>query len=126
MGLLLLVYFYLYLNLEPIQYIGLIKKIKFLRFCFLVNTNPVDNVLLHSCLQVFEYFASFLSSEGELLMRPEDLMRAVVPVFPPSESNLVRDGYLIGERSPGELRCERSEFFMLFDVNNDGHISFKE
>ncbi|KAF8038500.1 hypothetical protein BT93_B1140 [Corymbia citriodora subsp. variegata] len=76
--------------------------------------------------KVFEYFASFRTPEGEILMKPADLMRAVVPVFPPSESNLVRDGYLIGERNPGELRCTPSEFFMLFDVNNDGLISFKE
>lgn len=59
-------------------------------------------------------------------MKPADLMRAVVPVFPPSESNLVRDGYLKGERRPGELRCDPSDFFMLFDVDNDGLISFKE
>lgn len=59
-------------------------------------------------------------------MTPADLMRAVVPVFPPSESHLVRDGYLIGERSPGHLCCSPSDFFMLFDVNNDGLISFKE
>lgn len=77
-------------------------------------------------MKVFEYFASSSTPEGELLMRPEDLMRAVVPVFPPSESHLVRDGYLRGERNPGDLRCSPSEFFMLFDVNNDGHISFKE
>ncbi|KAM7492933.1 hypothetical protein LguiB_027542 [Lonicera macranthoides] len=76
--------------------------------------------------KVFEYFASFKNTEGKNLMTPADLMRAVVPVFPPSESNLVRDGYLRGERSPGELRCSNSEFFMLFDVNNDGLISFKE
>ncbi|XP_014504527.1 calcium uptake protein, mitochondrial [Vigna radiata var. radiata] len=76
--------------------------------------------------KVFEYFASDRSRKGEVLMKPADLMRAVVPVFPPSESNLVRDGYLEGERSPGHLRCPPSEFFMLFDVNNDGLISFKE
>ncbi|XVE97380.1 hypothetical protein REPUB_Repub03eG0014700 [Reevesia pubescens] len=76
--------------------------------------------------KVFEYFASFRTPVGELLMRPADLMRAVVPVFPPSESHLVRDGYLTGERSPGELRCDPSEFFMLFDMNSDGLISFKE
>ncbi|CAL5431342.1 unnamed protein product [Camellia sinensis] len=76
--------------------------------------------------KVFEYFASFRTPEGKLFMTPEDLMRAVVPVFPPSESNLVRDGYLRGERRPGELRCAPSEFFMLFDMNNDGLISFKE
>ncbi|KAJ1407789.1 EF-Hand 1, calcium-binding site [Sesbania bispinosa] len=76
--------------------------------------------------KVFEYFASYRTPEGELLMRPADLMRAVVPVFPPSESHLVRDGYLRGERSPGHLRCPPSEFFMLFDINSDGLISFKE
>ncbi|KAM4122685.1 hypothetical protein ACB094_01G103200 [Castanea mollissima] len=76
--------------------------------------------------KVFEYFASFRSPDGELLMKPADLMRAVVPVFPPSESNLVRDGYLGGERNPGELHCAPSDFFMLFDVDNDGLISFKE
>lgn len=77
-------------------------------------------------MQVFEYFASSTTPDGELLMRPGDLMRAVIPVFPPSESNLVRDGYLRGERNPGELRCSPSNFFMLFDVNMDGYISFKE
>ncbi|XP_057524348.1 calcium uptake protein, mitochondrial-like [Amaranthus tricolor] len=76
--------------------------------------------------KVFEYFASVQNSEGEVLMTPADLMRAVVPVFPPSESGLVRDGYLPGERCPGGLKCLPSEFFMLFDVDNDGLISFKE
>lgn len=76
--------------------------------------------------KVFEYFASFRGNGGEILMTPADLMRAVVPVFPPSESNLVREGNLFGERSPGELQCAPSKFFMLFDTNNDGHISFKE
>ncbi|CAK8569992.1 unnamed protein product [Lathyrus sativus] len=76
--------------------------------------------------KVFEYFASYRSPQREVLMMPADLMRAVVPVFPPSESHFVRDGYLIGERSPGHLCCSPSEFFMLFDLNNDGLISFKE
>ncbi|CAN4097646.1 unnamed protein product [Withania somnifera] len=76
--------------------------------------------------KVFEYFASLEAHDGEIFMTPADLMRAVVPVFPPSESHLVRDGYLRGERSPGELRCAPSKFFMLFDTNSDGCISFKE
>ncbi|KAL8171146.1 hypothetical protein V2J09_022950 [Rumex salicifolius] len=77
--------------------------------------------------KVYAYFATFINSDGEVLMTPADLMRAVVPVFPPSESNLVRDGYLRGEKKPeGELRCPPSEFFMLFDVDTDGLISFKE
>lgn len=76
--------------------------------------------------QVFQYFASFQSNAGEVLMTPADLMRAVVPVFPPSESNRVREGFLRGERVPGELHCAPSKFFMLFDTNNDGLISFPE
>ncbi|KAH9605574.1 hypothetical protein KSS87_005174 [Heliosperma pusillum] len=76
--------------------------------------------------KVFEYFASMRASSGESYMTPADLMRAVVPVFPPSESNYVRGGFLKGEKSPGELQCATSEFFMLFDTNNDGLISFPE
>ncbi|KAM4133294.1 hypothetical protein ACJW30_01G317600 [Castanea mollissima] len=75
---------------------------------------------------VFEYFASVRTPSGETFMTPADLMRAIVPVFPPSESNRVREGYLRGERVPGELHCAPSKFFMLFDTNNDGIISFAE
>ncbi|KAH1113802.1 hypothetical protein J1N35_007180 [Gossypium stocksii] len=48
--------------------------------------------------KVFEYFASFQISKGELFMRPLDLTQAMVPVFPLFESHLVRDGYLTRER----------------------------
>lgn len=75
---------------------------------------------------MFEYFASIRADDGEVFMTPADLMRALVPVFPPSESLIVRDGHLRGERTPGELRCPPSQFFMLFDINNDGLISFQE
>uniref|UniRef100_A0A804MDW2 EF-hand domain-containing protein n=1 Tax=Zea mays TaxID=4577 RepID=A0A804MDW2_MAIZE len=76
--------------------------------------------------KIFEYFASVRNREGEVYMLPADLMRAVVPVFPPSESTVVREGRLRGERSPGELHCAPSEFFMQFDTNNDGLISFAD
>ncbi|WVZ74637.1 hypothetical protein U9M48_022798 [Paspalum notatum var. saurae] len=76
--------------------------------------------------KIFEYFASVHSPEGEMYMLPTDLMRAVVPVFPPSESKIVREGRLRGESHPGELHCAPSEFFMLFDTNGDGVISFAE
>ncbi|KAJ1413157.1 EF-Hand 1, calcium-binding site [Sesbania bispinosa] len=89
--------------------------------------NYEKRIRLHSPPEkVFEYFASCRTPEGKLFMKPADLMRAIVPVFPPSESNLVRDGYLKGERSPGQICCPPSEFFMLFDVNGDQLISFKE
>ncbi|XP_057969594.1 calcium uptake protein, mitochondrial-like [Malania oleifera] len=76
--------------------------------------------------KVFEYFASIRNPEGEVFMTPADLMRAVVPVFPPSKSNRVREGNLRGERVPGDLHCAPSKFFMLFDTDNDGFISFAE
>lgn len=76
--------------------------------------------------KVFDYFSSVRRPSGEVLMTPADLMRAVVPVFPPSESDRVREGYLRGERIPGDLYCPPSKFFMLFDMNNDGLISFPE
>lgn len=59
-------------------------------------------------------------------MTPGDLMRAVVPVFPPCETTGVRGGNLKGETSSSELHCAPSKFFMLFDTNNDGLISFPE
>lgn len=76
--------------------------------------------------KVFEYFASIQGPDGESLMTPADLMRAVVPVFPPSDSDVVRDGCLRGERPPGELICSPSTFFNLFDIDEDGLISFPE
>ncbi|CAM0903933.1 unnamed protein product [Alopecurus aequalis] len=76
--------------------------------------------------KIFEYFASVRNPDGEIFMLPADLMRAVVPVFPPSESHIVREGRLRGERNPGELHCAPSKFFTLFDTNTDGLISFAE
>ncbi|KAJ6849852.1 putative calcium uptake protein 1, mitochondrial [Iris pallida] len=76
--------------------------------------------------KIFEYFASFRSPDGEVFMLPADLMRAIVPVFPPSESDIVKGGNLRGDHHPGELCCAPSEFFLLFDTNNDGLISFPE
>ncbi|KAJ9551018.1 hypothetical protein OSB04_015063 [Centaurea solstitialis] len=76
--------------------------------------------------KVFEYFASQRSADGEPFMTPADLMRAVVPVFPPSGASYVREGSLKGEWEPSELHCPPSKFFMLFDTNNDGLISFAE
>ncbi|GAQ80438.1 hypothetical protein KFL_000540150 [Klebsormidium nitens] len=75
--------------------------------------------------KVFEYFAS-IKDQGETLMTPADLMRAVVPVFPPSDSPYARTGSLSGEPSQGGLRCPESKLFKLFDTNGDGFISFPE
>ncbi|XP_057508593.1 calcium uptake protein, mitochondrial-like isoform X2 [Actinidia eriantha] len=79
-----------------------------------------------SYLEVFEYFASIQTPSGEVLMTPADLMRAVIPVFPSSELNRVREGSLKGEWVPGEVHCAPSKNFMLFDTKNDGLVSFAE
>ncbi|PRQ46248.1 putative EF-hand domain pair, mitochondrial Rho GTPase [Rosa chinensis] len=76
--------------------------------------------------KIFNYFASVRTPSGECFMTPGDLMRAVVPVFPPYDSNRVREGSLRGENVPGELQCAPSKFFMLFDTDGDGLISFQE
>ncbi|KAG8372658.1 hypothetical protein BUALT_Bualt12G0089500 [Buddleja alternifolia] len=76
--------------------------------------------------KVFEYFASFRTPSGEAFMTAADLMRAVVPVFPPSEADVVRGGFLKGELITSQLHCPPSQFFMLFDTDNDGLISFAE
>ncbi|TYI68814.1 hypothetical protein E1A91_D08G112600v1 [Gossypium mustelinum] len=89
--------------------------------------SPPEKLRIVSMNQVFDYFASYRTPEGDVLMTPGDLMRALVPVFPPSGSNRVREGSLRGEWvKPGELHCPPSKFFMLFDTNNDGLISFPE
>lgn len=76
---------------------------------------------------MFDYFASYKKMpSGEAHMTASDLMRAVVPVFPPSETDAVRGGYLDGEQMTSKLHCPPSEFFMLFDTDNDGLISFPE
>ena len=61
-----------------------------------------------------------------MYMLPPDLMRAVVSVFAPSESKIVKEGRLRGERHPNELHCALSQNFMLFDTDGDGLISFAE
>lgn len=98
-------------------------------FVFALCVNPLvqkahDDMELG--LQVFEYFSSVKQEHGHTFMTAADLMRAVVPVFPPTGSHVVREGYLGGERPPGELRCPPSKFFMLFDTDGDGLISFPE
>lgn len=76
--------------------------------------------------KVFEYFASIRDHKSEYFMTPGDLLRALIPVLPPSESTIIRGGYLVGERPPGHLHCSPSDFFMLFDIDADGKISFDE
>uniref|UniRef100_A0A7S2QT81 EF-hand domain-containing protein n=1 Tax=Chlamydomonas chlamydogama TaxID=225041 RepID=A0A7S2QT81_9CHLO len=76
--------------------------------------------------KVFDYFAS-QERDGVKYMVPADLLRAVVPTYPASESKSVRGGSLDGERKakvPGSKRS--TSFFQQFDVDGDGLISYLE
>ncbi len=60
---------------------------------------------------------------------PLDLLRAVVPVFPPYGSAALRSGALPGEAAaaPDAPRDPFTpSFFRKFDVEGDGQISFAE
>ncbi|KAK3010921.1 hypothetical protein RJ639_011027 [Escallonia herrerae] len=100
---------------ETMHYIRIRQKFKLTGLVFLsqmITGESVSSTLNYAITStVFEYFASIKSPTGEIFMTPADLMRAVVPVLPPSEANCVRDGYLKGESVPGELRCAPSKYF---------------
>ncbi|GLC44097.1 hypothetical protein PLESTB_000929600 [Pleodorina starrii] len=79
--------------------------------------------------KVFEYFST-QEQDGQEFLTPVDMLRAVVPTYPPSESTADRSGYLAGEpRSkavqPNWSKSEAS-FFQQFDVDGDGTISYPE
>jgi hypothetical protein len=50
--------------------------------------------------KVFEYFASGGDARGGFVMSAGDIMRSVVPVYPPLGSDIVRSGRLPGEPNP--------------------------
>lgn len=56
------------------------------------------------------------------------MMRSVVPVYPPSGSDVVRAGSLPGEPSPviPNNTMDTSKFLQAFDVDESGGISFDE
>jgi len=75
--------------------------------------------------KVFEYFASVGNAREGFSMTASDMMRSVVPVYPPKGSNIIRAGCLPGEPLPHVPQHE-SVFFEKFDVDGDGVISFEE
>lgn len=75
--------------------------------------------------KVFEYFASQGSIRSGYQMTAGDMMRSVVPVYPPERSDIIRAGSLPGEPSP-RLPHEDSSIFNNFDLDNSGGITFDE
>ncbi|KAL4548340.1 hypothetical protein Ndes2526B_g00916 [Nannochloris sp. 'desiccata'] len=80
---------------------------------------------LSSPEKVFEYFATHGDLTQGFTMTPSDIMRSVVPVYPPRDSDIIRAGFLPGEPSPG-VPQHASRFFETFDVDSSGGISFDE
>lgn len=75
--------------------------------------------------KVFEYFASVRDGKS-FSMTAGDMMRSVVPVYPPEGSDVVRAGSLPGEPSPHVHDEEPSKFIASFDIDGDDNINFDE
>ena len=75
--------------------------------------------------KVFEYFSSQGDPRSGFSMTPSDVMRSVVPVYPPYDSDIIRAGSLPGEPSP-RVSQHASAFLQGFDVDNSGGITFNE
>lgn len=75
--------------------------------------------------KIFEYFASVGDIKSGFEMTPSDMMRSIVPVYPPEGSDIVRAGALPGEPS-AHIPQEDSALFRKFDVNDSGGISYDE
>lgn len=75
--------------------------------------------------KVFEYFASRSDGRTDYAMTPSDVMRSVIAVYPPANSQIVRAGSLPGEPNP-KVSQEPSAFFDAFDIDASGGITFDE
>ena len=72
--------------------------------------------------KVFAYFSS-IKIDDVHYMTAVDLLRALVPVYPPEGSPMERSGALLGEKVPV---VEHITFFKVFDMDGDDLISFYE
>lgn len=75
--------------------------------------------------KIFEYFASAGNEHSGFTMTASDMLRSVAAVYPPSGSGIIRAGSLPGEPDAGVTQ-EPSSFFLHFDVDGNGIISFDE
>lgn len=80
--------------------------------------------------KVYEYFANDRHADGTARMRPQDLLAALVAVYPSDGDQVIRSGSLPGEPQTGLAPAKTqqvSEFFMKhFDIDDDGFIDFPE
>ncbi|MEW5299437.1 MAG: hypothetical protein WDW36_002455 [Sanguina aurantia] len=80
--------------------------------------------------KVFEYFATVTDTDGTKFMQLPDLLRAIVPTYPPSASAVERGGSLAGAAAAAAAAVRednpKGRVFEMFDIDGDGLISFYE
>eukprot|EP00878_Enallax_costatus_P024166 GHUV01025765.1.p1 GENE.GHUV01025765.1~~GHUV01025765.1.p1 ORF type:complete len:470 (+),score=125.94 GHUV01025765.1:256-1665(+) len=76
--------------------------------------------------KIFDYFATH-EKDGGKVMNSQDVVRALVPTYPPVGTDVERAGFLDGEHvhSP-EVKSAAKHLLHFFDHNDDGTISFQE
>eukprot|EP00879_Flechtneria_rotunda_P026263 GHRR01027994.1.p1 GENE.GHRR01027994.1~~GHRR01027994.1.p1 ORF type:complete len:463 (+),score=161.35 GHRR01027994.1:639-2027(+) len=76
--------------------------------------------------KIYDYFATH-EKDGYKVMSSHDVARALVPTYPPVGTNVVRAGFLEGERGHSqEAHDATDQLLTFFDHDKDGSISFNE
>lgn len=85
---------------------------------------------MSTLVKTYEYFATQTDATGAKAMDVRDVVRAVVPTYPASDTNVERAGFLDGERGQrvkgGVMNEPRDSVFRVLDDDGDGLISFPE
>ncbi|WIA10401.1 hypothetical protein OEZ85_010593 [Tetradesmus obliquus] len=81
---------------------------------------------LSSLEKIYEYFATH-EHAGTKVMTSQDVVRALVPTYPPVGSNVVRAGFLDGERGHSQDSHEaQQQLLHFFDRDQSGTLDFNE
>ncbi|KAJ6355168.1 hypothetical protein OIU77_005709 [Salix suchowensis] len=89
-------------------------------------TRNIGDSIHCSNMSKFKFLSTshlFKTPDGEVLMTPEDLMRAVVPVFPPSDDGLISfSEYIFFVTLLSIPESSFSVAFKMFDLDNNGFL----
>eukprot|EP00882_Tetradesmus_deserticola_P020479 GHRQ01022126.1.p1 GENE.GHRQ01022126.1~~GHRQ01022126.1.p1 ORF type:complete len:497 (+),score=187.27 GHRQ01022126.1:565-2055(+) len=81
---------------------------------------------LSSLEKIYDYFATHEHGSTKV-MTSQDVVRALVPTYPPVGSKVERAGFLNGERGHShDSHVAQQELLHLFDNDQDGRIDFNE
>eukprot|EP00882_Tetradesmus_deserticola_P023576 GHRQ01025669.1.p1 GENE.GHRQ01025669.1~~GHRQ01025669.1.p1 ORF type:complete len:222 (+),score=90.52 GHRQ01025669.1:66-668(+) len=81
---------------------------------------------LSSLEKIYDYFATHEHGSTKV-MTSQDVVRALVPTYPPVGSKVERAGFLDGERGHSQdSHVAQQELLHLFDNDQDGRIDFNE